>query len=337
MAYDSGEPEVFLRGVGLPGLAMQAESYQIHNLKALASDAFQATGRSLDRASQLYDSALTIPIFRSRTLFTESAWNIDRTAHGYHIMGVIVVYLGSHVRESAALRSYLHEVFASIPTLSTLMVQRFQYVHRNSKRARTNLRVLIIAVRFTLRLMRSKGTKVAVVKTKEPKKEGRRFRLMRATGKVGVIVAWLEDYFAKFNGGEVLLPKRMGASECLNTWLGGFLSIAFTVLLFDKWNEYAVLDNTESLFFLPPSFGALATILYGLPASPLAQPRIVLLAHLYTCTVAVVVGYIFVHSQEDLLWLQLALTGAFAITGMGAFGYVLIILIPSSLRHLQNF
>lgn len=321
MAFNSAEPEVFLRGVGLPGLAMQAESYQIHHLKALASDAFQATGRSLDRASQLYDRALTIPIFRSRTLFTESAWNIDRTAHGYHIMGVIVVYLGNHVRESAALRSYLHEVFESIPTLSTLMVQRFQYVHRNSKRARTNLRVLIIAVRFTLRLMHAKGTKVvSVVDTKEPKKETRHFRLIRATGRFGDIIAWLGDYTAKFNGGEVLLPKQMVFSECLNTWLGGFMAIGFTVLLFDKWNEYAVLDNTESLFFLPPSFGALATILYGMPASPLAQPRIVLLAHLYTCTVAVVVGYFFYHSHEDLLWLQLALTGAFSIAGMGAMG-----------------
>ena len=329
MAYNTGEPEVFLRGVGLPGLAMQAESYQIHHLKALVGDAFQATGKSLERAAVLYDRALTIPIFRSRTLFTESAWNIDRTAHGYHIMGVIVVYLGNHVRESAALRSYMHEVCQSIPTLSTLMVQRFQYVHRNSKRARTNFRVLIIVVRFALRLLHSKKIKPSAISVEEPKKEGRRLRLLPVTGKFGVFATWLEDYTAKFNGGEVFLPKRVGASECVNIWFGGFVAIAFTALLFDKWNEYAVLDSTESLFFLPPSFGALATILYGLPSSPLAQPRIVLLAHLYTCTVAVVVGYIFVHSHEDLLWLQLALTGAFAITGMSAMGWGFYI--PNSL------
>ena len=323
MAFRTSEQEVFVRGVGLPGIAMQAESYQIHDLKALASDPYQATGRGLEQAAQLFDRALTIPVFRSKTLFTDYAWNVDRTEHGYHIMGVIVVYLGDHVRESAALRSYLREVFQSIPTLSTLMVQRYQYVHRNAKRARTNFRVLILAVRFAIRLKRSKFSKSPTKMIEEPKKEHRRHYHGRVHANVSGVVLWLVEYVAKFNGGQVLLQKRLGLYECMNTWLGAFLAITFTVLLFDKWNEYAVFDNTDVLFFLPPSFGALATILYGLPATPLAQPRIVLLAHLYTCTVAVVVGFIFHDSDDRLLWLQLALTGSFAIAGMGSMGYEL--------------
>ena len=44
------------------------------------------------------------------------------------------------------------------------------------------------------------------------------------------------------------------------------------------------------------SYGALATLLFGAPASPFAQPRMVVGAHALCCTIAVAMDY-FIESD----------------------------------------
>lgn len=65
------------------------------------------------------------------------------------------------------------------------------------------------------------------------------------------------------------------------------------------------------------SFGALATLLYALPSAPIAQPRIIILAHLLCGTIAVILDYAF----DDSYWyLKVPLTGAIGISMMALLG-----------------
>lgn len=55
------------------------------------------------------------------------------------------------------------------------------------------------------------------------------------------------------------------------------------------------------MFVLSGSFGALATILFAIPGAPLAQPRIVLSAHVFAIAVSVSRYTFFANSRCHLL------------------------------------
>ena len=82
------------------------------------------------------------------------------------------------------------------------------------------------------------------------------------------LAIWIQDYLKKFIGGSVNMPARMTWDEGLVTFLGAFIAVSSTLLLFSLIND--AIPDADTLT-LPASFGALATLLYALPAAPLAQ------------------------------------------------------------------
>jgi hypothetical protein len=235
---------------------------------------------------------------------------------------VLVVYLRPGVRESTSLRAYLDDCLEALPGLLSWTVRRHVYLMSSANRPRHLLRVAVLAVLFSVRLQlrlgrrrqaRAETASTSVFPSSPlPRKEQEHWGLH-------LVYAQIAVYLDKCRGGAALMPKRMPPLEAANAFLGSFLAIAFTALLLGKLSEAADLGGDTSLF-LAPSLGALATLVFGLPAAPLAQPRIVLSAHAFTCAVAAVVGYVFLFSAKNTLWLQQALTVAASVSGMGLLG-----------------
>ena len=77
---------------------------------------------------------------------------------------------------------------------------------------------------------------------------------------------WIQGYFKKFMGGTVNMPARMTWIEGMISFLGVFVAVSSCILIFSR-----ISDATPDALTFPASFGALSTLLYGLPAAPLAQ------------------------------------------------------------------
>lgn len=69
--------------------------------------------------------------------------------------------------------------------------------------------------------------------------------------------------------------------------------------------------NSSEIMLLMAAFGASAVLVFGVPESPLAQPRNVIFGHLLTASI----GLIFVH-LELVNTATLALATGFAVSGM---------------------
>ena len=105
-------------------------------------------------------------------------------------------------------------------------------------------------------------------------------------------------------------PPRLGLAEIVWSFVGAFGGIAAVA-----WLHEAVADPA-GLTMLIGSFGASAVLLYGAPASPLAQPRNLLGGHTLSALVGVTVR-LAVASPD---WLACALAVAVAIALMQATG-----------------
>jgi hypothetical protein len=125
-------------------------------------------------------------------------------------------------------------------------------------------------------------------------------------------------YLEKYLGGKVSLPPRVDWRLSYVAWVGCFVTIACWQVMTDAINEVNDWRGVINAFSLPGSFGALCTIVFALPSVPLAQPRIIFLAHTYSMTVSVILTYIF--PQYRYVWLQKALAVAFTVGGMAKFG-----------------
>jgi len=88
-------------------------------------------------------------------------------------------------------------------------------------------------------------------------------------------------------------PPRVSVAEILWSWLGAFLGIG-AVGLFGRF----VLAGTDNLFMIG-SFGASAVLVYGVPHSPLAQPRNLVGGHMLSALVGVLC-YQMLHPIPEL-------------------------------------
>lgn len=88
-------------------------------------------------------------------------------------------------------------------------------------------------------------------------------------------------YFSKFCGGKKI-PQRAPLREVLFSFVGSFLGI-FAVYEIGHFQQFHI----EDTLFLVGSFGASAVLLYGLPKSPYAQPRNLILGHVLSALVGV--------------------------------------------------
>eukprot|EP01113_Clastostelium_recurvatum_P047643 TRINITY_DN8533_c0_g1_i1.p1 TRINITY_DN8533_c0_g1~~TRINITY_DN8533_c0_g1_i1.p1 ORF type:complete len:238 (+),score=26.94 TRINITY_DN8533_c0_g1_i1:210-923(+) len=113
---------------------------------------------------------------------------------------------------------------------------------------------------------------------------------------------WLSTYFTKWNGKGRGVGVRSHAyygftpvtpahlKSYFFAWLGAFLGLAATSLL-----HYFILTPHQYQFMIG-SFGASAILIYGVPKSPLAQPRNLLGGHLVSAIVGCVSRAAFLDS-----------------------------------------
>lgn len=133
-------------------------------------------------------------------------------------------------------------------------------------------------------------------------------------------VALITAYMRKWQGGAPNPPARLDTRTCAIAFVGCFVTIATWQVLIDRLNHGFTYGDLTSPLSLPSSFGALSTIVFALPAAPLAQPRVFVLAHTWAILVGTVMMLVWVPYQ--LVWLQKAVALAITVTGMGQFGII---------------
>jgi len=95
-------------------------------------------------------------------------------------------------------------------------------------------------------------------------------------------------------------------SEVFWSWLGGFLGISAVGGMQMSW-----VSPSEGTMLIG-SFGASAILLYGVPTSPLAQPRNLLGGHV----ISALIGVLCVTLMPDPLWLSAALAVSVSLAVM---------------------
>lgn len=96
------------------------------------------------------------------------------------------------------------------------------------------------------------------------------------------------------------------------TFVGAFIGIAVIGFAQTYFNQIQPIDN----LFLIGSFGASAVLIYGIPNSPLAQPRNLIGGHVISAIVGVTVCKVCSFLPADLSWLAAALAVSVAIVTM---------------------
>jgi hypothetical protein len=142
-------------------------------------------------------------------------------------------------------------------------------------------------------------------------------------GYSGELEVWVHTYFAKMRGSTPLMPPRASVDEAALTFVGVFVVIALPMLLCESIRtQYVELAGVFGVT-MPASFGALATLLFALQSAPLAQPRVLLAAHLFAITVSVLVLFVFsgaVGQMGHMVWLQTGLACGLSVAGMSKMG-----------------
>lgn len=76
-------------------------------------------------------------------------------------------------------------------------------------------------------------------------------------------------------------PPAVSLAEIGWSWIGAFLGIAAVAYI-----NYIILENAD-MVMLVGSFGASAVLIYGVPKSPLAQPRNLVGGHVFSALIGV--------------------------------------------------
>ncbi|CAM2700643.1 unnamed protein product [Rotaria socialis] len=99
---------------------------------------------------------------------------------------------------------------------------------------------------------------------------------------------WLRTYFSKWTGQHTALPPSATFFDCVVGFVSAFVSITILAVV-----HYRLLTSHDLVLFIA-SFGATAVLVYGLPLSPLAQPRSVVggqvISAIIGCAVRVLFG-----------------------------------------------
>jgi CBS-domain-containing membrane protein len=102
----------------------------------------------------------------------------------------------------------------------------------------------------------------------------------------------LRKYFSKWRGQQQGPSAKVTVLDCLMAFVGTFISISVIAVVHFR------LVAEHDLVFLIASFGASAVLLYGLPASPLAQPRSLVGGQLIGAIVGCAVRLLFGTARE---------------------------------------
>jgi CBS-domain-containing membrane protein len=116
----------------------------------------------------------------------------------------------------------------------------------------------------------------------------------------------LGEYLGKMRGTTRGSPPRVGNSEVVWSWIGGFVGI-----LAVSWCNHLWFEGTD-LTLLIGSFGASAVLAYGAVRSPLAQPRNLVGGHVVSAIIGVL-AWKLLHAEP---WLAASVAVATAIALM---------------------
>ncbi len=97
----------------------------------------------------------------------------------------------------------------------------------------------------------------------------------------------LLDYLRKWRANPAEVVTRVGHAQIFWSWLGAFTGIGAIALLEAQYL------NGYGLSLMIGSFGASAVLLYGVPKSPLAQPRNLVGGHIVSALVGVACWQLF--------------------------------------------
>jgi|APGre2960657444_1045066.scaffolds.fasta_scaffold00077_1 CBS-domain-containing membrane protein len=132
-----------------------------------------------------------------------------------------------------------------------------------------------------------------------------------ATATPAAVDVHSHSFLTKLRGtGRHLMPSRRTALEAICDGFFAWVGIAVLALLH-------TLCVRHSLLQLVASFGASAVLVFGVPSSPLAQPRNLVFGNLVSAFCGVAVAKIF---RGTLQWLASALAVGTAVLFMGLLG-----------------
>jgi len=138
--------------------------------------------------------------------------------------------------------------------------------------------------------------------------------------------AWALNYGSKWRGhGSAMPPPRATYSGGAWSFLGAFLGLLLPAVLHSS--VFADLDHPDMVLMIG-SFAALATLLFAAPASPFAQPRVVLCGHLQSAALAIAMDYFVISDHTDFAtafipqWVAQGLVPALCIGSMALTGCI---------------
>ncbi|KAJ1737851.1 hypothetical protein LPJ72_000085 [Coemansia sp. Benny D160-2] len=127
------------------------------------------------------------------------------------------------------------------------------------------------------------------------------------------------DYAARMRGAQRYRGKpQPPPPPAMLVWAGfsGLTSFA-AILVLGVIGKYAGAIKHHELPFAIAPIGASAVLVFGVPSSPLAQPRNVVVGHMVAALTGTFVHEIFRHTHESLWWLPGALSVGISIGVMG--------------------
>lgn len=307
--------ELYGDGVGLPGNCKAHGTITIQVLETLVKNThhFDAGGTRLQEAAKIFHSAITVPLYI----------RVSSRDKRKSFLGVLVLYF---VREPVCpdvLIEYLKAMAVSVSVQHNLLHKSDMYraaVERRGdedqpapsrKLSKTNLFESLEIEASTGSEGVGEHLQVGSVQS------GKLSQKSDSLPKDGIF-NWLSQYVQKWRGGAHNFLEPLKNEYCAVAFIGSFTVFAVLQIVFDKINSDFVFRDKSNLFPLPPSFGALSTLVFTLPAAPLSQPRLILQAHTLAITVCVVLIQIF--PQNYCVWLQKALAAALTIAGMAKLG-----------------
>lgn len=335
--------EVYLEGVGLPGMAKASGEIESHDIGMLLGDPYHfSIGKELEELYALkFRTALTVPLY-----FPAHA---RKKVGPYRFIGALVLYFeGGREKHERALLPYLHTLQTAAENASLLLLQELEIVYGQKNHLHHNMRLMKILLVFFMpafaryhkrtgkgrpfdapapRLVRAEtsgsfaspmprkpslAAAAAVVEgvDLEDEKEERLFDM---------VVAFVRDYTSKWQGGTPKMSPEMPLHEVWYTCFGVIIQVGSTQLVLDFLNSRVGINGEGHFYLMSASMGALATLLFATPAAPLSQPWVVVLAHTIAMSGSVALYYIF---GDEMLWLQAALTASFTISTCAKIGLV---------------
>ncbi|CAM9715878.1 unnamed protein product [Choristocarpus tenellus] len=352
--------ETYAKRIGLPGITWATETPALHDIKAMVVDPCCNPGGSrLKQASMLFHTALTIPLIidrggtkiqkggfsqslgvlvvylptpqnhisalmtyaesiagaaqrvsqlmMHRALFIEGRRN--RLQRNMRVMKIALYFLMPMlIRYHNRTGDQVTDTFEFLELKSDTPPMAEQIIQRRSPHRSPVIggKVLSYTRRPSWMRLSDIDTSTAVLK--------------RERSSAGLASARLLDLLTYGSTAKPVKMKKMPLLEACVTWVGTFCGIGATQVAFDILNSAVAWNGQGDLFYLTGSFGALATLLYALPAAPLAQPRTVLFAHLLG--MACGVGVIYSFPCGVMVWLQKALAASMTISAMGLMGVI---------------